>query len=314
MRPTASRKNLAFQVLQCRELPEHVQTDPIRLRQCLTNLLSNAIKFTENGHVYLNVSRLEKDNTSWVQFAVEDTGIGIAPDQHSAIFDVYCQADNASIQGHKGVGLGLAITRNLTVMLGGQLTMTSTPGAGSVFTLLLPLQPVSNSQEKLWNKYDAACLTQQAAAPAQMRLSGQALVVEDNPSNQILISMLLKKMGLEITLANDGLEGVEEARRRKYDIILMDMQMPRMNGYEAAQKLRSEGFSVPIVAVTANAMKGDEEKCLQAGCDAYLSKPVDRKKLYEILCRYLSAAEKTETPLVSAAVSETSPDSRQAQE
>ncbi len=315
MRPMASRKNLAFEVLQCRELPEHILTDSVRLRQCLTNLLSNAIKFTEKGHVYLNVSCLEKDKTPWIQFAIEDTGIGIASDQQSAIFESYCQADNRSIQESRGVGLGLAITKNLTSLLGGQLSLTSMPGNGSVFTLLLPIQPASSGQQKLWNKYDAACMTQQTETSAETRLCGHVLVVEDNPSNQILISMLLKKIGLEVTLANDGAEGVEEAHRQKYDLILMDMQMPRMNGYQAAEKLRAEGFSTPIIAVTANAMKGDEEKCLQAGCDGYLSKPVDRKKLYKILRRYLSVVEKAKTlPLAKAAAAQPTADSIQTQE
>lgn len=287
MRPMATRKELAFEVLQCRELPEQFRTDPIRLRQCLINLVSNAIKYTNDGHVYVNVSRLEKDGISLVQFSVEDTGIGINPAQQEAIFDAYTQADDAA-RGSSGIGLGLAITRNLAEMLGGQLTLDSRPGEGSVFTLTLPLEPAQNGCDELWNKYENSCQLQKApSASADSALSGKVLVVEDNPSNQILISMLLKKMGLEITLANDGVEGVETARRQKFDVILMDMQMPRMNGYEATQQLRSEGFSLPVIAVTANAMKGDEEKCLQAGCDGYLSKPVDRKKLQEMLHRYL---------------------------
>ena len=171
--------------------------------------------------------------------------------------------------------------------------LSSRPGKGSVFTLTLPLQPAEDT-ENLWNKYENLCQAEKApAAPAGAALSGDVLVVEDNPSNQILISMLLKKMGLSVTMANDGVEGVEAAHSRKFDIILMDMQMPRMNGYEAAQHLRAEGFSVPIIAVTANAMKGDEEKCLQAGCDSYLSKPVDRKKLLDILSQYLHSADNT---------------------
>ncbi len=300
IRPQASRKNLDFQILQCQELPEKIQTDPLRLRQCLLNLLTNAVKFTDKGHVYLNVSRLEEDGQPWIQFAVEDTGIGIPPEFHSSIFDAYVQVEKHSSHAGKGAGLGLAITRNLVHMLGGRLRLTSTPGVGSVFTLSLPLAS-SVKEGPLWNKYDAACSVPALPANEEERLSGQVLVVEDNPSNQILISMLLKKMGLEVTLANNGLEGVQEARRQKYDVILMDMQMPRMNGYDATQTLRSEGCMTPIVAVTANAMKGDEEKCLQAGCDAYLSKPIDRKKLTQILRRYLGTSGKAELPAVTAA-------------
>lgn len=301
IRPQASRKNLDFQILQCQELPEKIQTDPLRLRQCLLNLLTNAVKYTEKGHVYLNVSRMEQDNTSWIQFAVEDTGTGIPPEFYSSIFDAYVQVEKKSSHAGKGAGLGLAITRNLVSMLGGRIHLNSTPGVGSVFTLLLPLTP-ARQEGPLWNKYDAACSPPSAAAEEEL-LAGQVLVVEDNPSNQILISMLLKKLGLEVTLANDGLEGVQEARRHKYDVILMDMQMPRMNGYEATQTLRSEGFMTPIIAVTANAMKGDEEKCLQAGCDAYLSKPIDRKKLFQTLQRYLGTSDKSESVKSAVAAS-----------
>lgn len=300
MRPQASRKNLDFQILQCQELPEKIRTDGLRLRQCLLNLLTNAVKFTEKGHVYLNVSKLDEHGQSWIQFAVEDTGIGISPEHHSSIFDAYVQVGNRPSRAAKGAGLGLAITRNLVHMLGGRLQLTSTPGVGSVFTLSLPLVP-SPQANPLWNKYDAACLSTTTAAAEDNLLTGHVLVVEDNPSNQILISMLLKKMGLEVTLANDGLEGVQEARRQKYDVILMDMQMPRMNGYDATQTLRSEGCMTPIIAVTANAMKGDEEKCLQAGCDAYLSKPIDRKKLAQILRRYLGTSSKADLPVAAAA-------------
>jgi two-component system CheB/CheR fusion protein len=308
VRPQASRKNLDFQILQCQELPEKIQTDPLRLRQCLLNLLTNAVKYTEKGHVYLNVARLEENQTSWIQFAVEDTGVGIPPEFHSSIFDAYVQVEKHSSHPGKGAGLGLAITRHLVTMLGGQLRLTSTPGAGSVFTLLIPLTP-SAQKTPLWNKYDAPCAAPTLPAAEEDRLTGQVLVVEDNPSNQILISMLLKKMGLEVTLANDGIEGVQEARRQKYDVILMDMQMPRMNGYEATQTLRSEGCMIPIIAVTANAMKGDEEKCLQAGCDAYLSKPIDRKKLVQVLRRYLGTSDKA-VLLEIAAVSSAPPESR----
>jgi len=302
MRPPATHKNLAFEVLQCRELPEQFQTDPIRLRQCLLNLVSNAIKYTDQGHVYVNVSRLEKDGVPFVQFSVEDTGIGMTPEQQEIIFDAYTQVISAAPMQSGGIGLGLAITKSLTGLLGGELTVTSTPGEGSVFTLTLPLQTADGSGRDLWNKYEKPCRIQQdPPASAEASLCGTVLVVEDNPSNQILISMLLKKMGLETSLANDGLEGVEAAGRQTFDVILMDMQMPRMNGYEATEHLRTQGYSKPIIAVTANAMKGDEEKCLKAGSDGYLSKPIDRKKLAELLGRYLPVRETAEPADLAAA-------------
>ena len=301
MRPLAKQKGLTFEILQCRELPEQIRTDPVRLRQCLLNLTNNAIKYTETGHVYVNISRLEKDNASFVQFAVEDTGVGIPPDQQEAIFDAYAQAETTMSHPCSGTGLGLAITRNLARLLDCQLTVSSTPGTGSVFTLTLPLKTKTEDDGTLYNKYENHCQVQQAPpAAANCRLSGNVLVVEDNPSNQILISMMLRKMGLDPAMANDGVEGVEKAQQGSYDIILMDMQMPRMNGYAATQQLRSVGYTVPIIAVTANAMKGDEEKCLQAGCSGYLSKPVDRKKLQKLLQQYLKTDDPATQPSASA--------------
>lgn len=286
MRPTASRKQLDFQVLQCEELPDTLRTDPVRLRQCLLNLANNAVKFTEQGHVYLNVSQIIEGGRPYVRFDVEDTGIGIAPEQQQTIFDPYVQVSGGENRKAGGTGLGLAITRKLTDLLGGTLAVSSRSGKGSVFTLQIPLISFGQEPPGVYNKYARA----QAAAwlKTEEKLKGHVLVVEDNPANQALISLLLKKIGLTVTIAVDGLEGVEKASSEPFDLILMDMQMPRMNGYDATRRLRREGFTLPIIAITANAMKGDEQKCLDSGCSAYLSKPVDKKKLYQVLEIYLS--------------------------
>lgn len=299
MRPAASRKQLDFQVLQCQELPQTVMTDPLRLRQCLLNLANNAVKFTESGHIYLNVSLVREDGLQYIRFDVEDTGVGISPEQQESVFDPYIQARGRENQKGGGTGLGLAITRKLMDLLGGRIFVSSRPGRGSVFTLQIPYVPKEEKNPAIYNKYARA--QDAAALPAADTLQGHVLVVEDNPANQALISLLLKKMGLTVEIAVDGLEGVEKVSQQTYDLVLMDMQMPRMNGYEATRKLRRDGCTMPVIAVTANAMKGDEKKCLDAGCTAYISKPVEKKILFKMLGTYLGSSPcKVEHPVQEA--------------
>ncbi|MBN1123738.1 MAG: CBS domain-containing protein [Sedimentisphaerales bacterium] len=283
LRPMAIQKGLEFEVVRCNDLPAVIRTDTARLRQCLMNLLNNAIKFTKQGHVYLNVSCLLMDGQPFVQFAVEDTGIGIPAEHIEAIFDPYTRADHPEVRRQVGTGLGLSITRKLAVLLGGDLIVSSQPGKGSVFTLSIPGPPSVFNPEN-----ETQADNEKQSDQEETTLSGKILVVEDNPSNQMLFSLILKKLGLEVVIAAEGQEGLEKVRQEPFDLILMDMQMPTMNGYEASRQIRQEGYEVPIIAVTADAMKGDQEKCLQAGCTEYLSKPIDKTKLIEILQKYLS--------------------------
>ena len=287
LRPGARKKQLAFEVLQCDQLPQFIKTDPVRLRQCLINLLSNAIKFTEHGHVFMNVSIQHLDDQPFVRFDVEDTGIGIPPDKQVMIFDSFSQADSATTRKYGGTGLGLAITKRLAELLGGYVFLESQVGKGSIFSLAIPV-PTGWREESSCNKYqaidDSTLIVDEAKGTT---MSGKILVAEDNPSNQKLISILLQKMGVEVTIADDGRVAVDKALAEKFDLILMDMQMPNMNGYDATRELRNKGCNTPIIAVTANAMIGDEDKCMGTGCDGYLSKPIDRTKLAEIVGRYI---------------------------
>lgn len=287
LRPGAKKKQLAFEVLQCGELPGLIQTDPVRLRQCLINLVGNAIKFTEQGHVFLNVSMQTIDDQHFVRFDVEDTGIGIPTDKQGMIFDSFSQADSATTRKYGGTGLGLAITRRLAELLGGRIFLESQVGKGSIFSLVIPA-PAGWQEESTCNKYQAIDDSAIVEEAKGMKMSGKILVAEDNPSNQKLITILLQKMGVEVTIAEDGQQAVNKALSETYDLILMDMQMPNLNGYDATRQLRSKNCIVPIIAVTANAMMGDEEKCLSAGCDGYLSKPIDRNKLNEVVSRYIA--------------------------
>ena len=287
LRPGSRKKQLAFEVLQCGQLPQYIKTDPVRLRQCLINLLSNAIKFTEQGHVFMNVSMQQVDNLEFVRFDVEDTGIGIPSDKQVMIFDSFSQADSATTRKYGGTGLGLAITKRLAELLGGHVFLESHEGKGSIFSLAIPA-PAGWREESSCNKYqaidDSTLMIDEVKGTI---MSGKILVAEDNPSNQKLISILLQKMGVEVTIADDGRMAMDKALAEKFDLILMDMQMPTMNGYDATRELRNKGCKTPIIAVTANAMMGDEDKCLKAGCDGYLSKPIDRTKLAEVVGRYI---------------------------
>lgn len=299
MRPAAMKKGLAFKVAQSGPLPARIRTDPVRLRQCLINLVTNAIKFTEKGHVYVNVSLQElgeqtlfykAKNTGtkpYIRFDIGDTGIGIAADKQDLIFDPFFQADTTTTRKAGGTGLGLAITKQLIELLGGRISLTSKPGAGSVFSLTIPAGVDVKSQPLLDENDFAKELNTKPVTAPQPRFSGRVLVAEDNPSNQMLINLLLQQLGLEVSLAKDGKEALAKALEQPFDLIFMDIQMPKMNGYEAAKVLRKKAVTTPIVALTAHAMKGDDKKCTAAGCNDYLPKPIGHNELLKIITKYL---------------------------
>jgi len=289
--PLAREKSLDFQIVPRPGLPAHIRTDPHRLQQCLINLLSNAVKFTHRGYVRLNVSLHQESGTSDIRFEVEDTGIGIPRHRQQAIFESFTQADGSSTRQYGGTGLGLTITQQLVELLNGQLTLTSEPGKGSVFSLTIPTG-VDMTGQSLLDQDDV--IAQGGDGPGKTEptlFSGRVLVAEDVKTNQILMESMLRKMGLEITLAADGQQVLQERLSQSFDLVLMDMQMPHMNGYEATQALRQQGDRTPVVAVTANAMRGDAEKCMAAGCDDYLTKPIDRQELLDIVAKYLPAQQ-----------------------
>lgn len=287
MRPQAAAKNLKYEVIQCGDIPKMIKSDSLRIYQCLTNLVNNAIKFTEEGHVFLNVSADKFDGRDCIIFEVEDTGIGIDQDKLEGIFQEFNQADNSTTRKYGGTGLGLAITKKLAELLGGSLTVRSEPGKGSTFTMVIPANVDISSVERT-NKYDFVDSIGETEDRQQTAsLSGKILAAEDNASNRLLIKNLFKKFGLSIDIVENGQLALEAARLQKYDLIFLDMQMPVRNGYETAKALRAEKNEAVIVALTANAIKGDDYKCFQAGCDEYLSKPIDKDKLLKLLQKYL---------------------------
>jgi signal transduction histidine kinase/BarA-like signal transduction histidine kinase len=291
-RPMCMRKNLDFDVLCCSELPETMRSDPVRLRQCLVNLLNNAIKFTEQGHVYLNVSLETINQTPHIRFDIEDTGIGIPKDKQLLVFEAFTQADGSHTRKFGGTGLGLTITRQLVELLGGQISLQSDEGRGTIFTIQMPLGVDADSQSVTFRHNAIEALQSEFSNPL-IPIKGNILVAEDARANQALIRIMLQKMGLDVTIVEDGRQAVEKISNGRYDLILMDMQMPVMNGYDAARQIKAMGIQIPVIALTAHAMKGDEEKCRQAGCDDYLAKPIDRTKLEKILRHYLCPVSST---------------------
>ncbi|HXX48595.1 MAG TPA: ATP-binding protein, partial [Myxococcota bacterium] len=277
----AREKSLEFNFEIDPSCPEVVETDPVRLRQVLASLLANALKFTEHGSVSLWVGR---DSASTVCFAVRDTGIGISAQDQEKIFSPFSQADTSHTRRYGGMGLGLSISRRLAVMLGGSLAVSSDVGRGSEFRLSLPAPAAALVEEPR-----AAA---RGAAGGAVRLEGmRVLLAEDGIDNQRLVRALLRPTAVEVAVVENGAQAVDQALAaldagRPFDLVLMDMQMPVMDGYEATRRLRTEAYAGPIVALTAHAMSTDRGRCLEAGCDEYVSKPIDRAKLLEVVARF----------------------------
>ena len=283
MRPRAQSKGIQLELELGSTLPPIIISDPVRLKQIVLNLLGNAIKFTEKGWVRLTVSHHESeiDGTCELSLAVLDSGIGISNEQLDNLFKPFSQADNSMSRRFGGTGLGLVLSRHFAQMLGGDIQVKSTPGVGSQFTLTINAKQV---ESELQSKAEQKSSTQAQDNPKRDLISGRVLLAEDGPDNQRLVMFHLKKMGLTPILAENGqiaadLAMAERDKGTPFDLILMDMQMPVMDGYTATRQLRDRGYTGLIVALTAHAMEGDRERCIEAGCDEYTTKPIDRAKL-----------------------------------
>ncbi|MFY9343367.1 MAG: CHASE domain-containing protein [Planctomycetota bacterium] len=299
VRTRASEKQLTLDSVWTTPVPVAITTDPVRLRQILINLLGNAVKFTESGGVRLAMA-CEQDapGGAVLRFAVTDTGIGMTTEQTERVFDAFEQADTSMSRRFGGTGLGLRISRSLARLLGGDIAVASTPGAGSTLTLTVATGPldgvamidaVAASRAPIPAAPAAAEELQPTTAAPQPLAGVRILLAEDGPDNQRLIAFHLRKAGAEVALADNGLLAVRAlcggqetaalANPVPVDIVLMDMQMPEMDGYTAAATLRARGCALPIVALTAHAMTGDREKCLAAGCSGYATKPIKKAAL-----------------------------------
>ncbi|MBU45726.1 MAG: hybrid sensor histidine kinase/response regulator [Spirochaetaceae bacterium] len=285
----AAQKQLDLEYSLDPDLPAYVQSDSNRLKQVLHNLISNAVKFTERGRITVDVRPVE----AGIQFLVEDTGLGISPDKQTDIFESFAQEDESSARKYGGTGLGLTIVKSLVDLMHGTVevqspvglpSLTEAPspvagrnpgGPGSRFVVTLPLAAAD-------------------AGPSPSRLETgycfqgkRVLLAEDNPDNRLLFDRFFKKMNLEYENAKNGLEAVEKVQSGDFDLILMDIQMPEMDGYTATRKIRELGYVKPVIALTANAYKEDREMALEAGMSDHLAKPISRKSLEESLARWL---------------------------
>ncbi len=283
----ASEKNVRLACFVQASVPAYVIGDPGRLRQILMNLLGNALKFTRNGDVSLNVFPGESgDNDEiFLRFEVRDSGIGISQEKQREIFSAFSQADGSTTRKFGGTGLGLAICRQLVRLMGGDIGVESKEGAGSVFWFTAVF-PIGSAEESLAASEDLP------VADGSLQFAANVLVAEDNATNQIVARGMLEQAGLKVDLVDNGREAVTAFTNNSYDLVFMDCQMPLMDGYEATGRIRqleeeSGSPRVPVIALTAHAMKGDREHCLAVGMDDYLSKPFTEKQLYSILEKWL---------------------------
>ena len=284
----AHRKGIDVSTSVEEQIPGWVLGDPVRLKQVLLNLLSNAVKFTDRGRIDLRVSEdgRNDDGRIVLRFTVTDTGIGIPTEVQSSLFQSFTQADESTTRKYGGTGLGLAISKRLAELMGGAIGLESEPGRGSSFWFTADLC--------VGSEMDVPCAlaaldTPLYRATQDTRSRGKVLIVEDNAINQKVALRLLSSLGYESELAANGQEAFEMTQQGRYDVILMDCQMPVMDGYEATKAIRrSAGASsqAPIIAVTANALPGERAKCLIAGMDDYVPKPVNKEALQSAIERW----------------------------
>ncbi|MEM6258066.1 MAG: PAS domain S-box protein [Planctomycetota bacterium] len=293
--PRAAKKGIALNLVTRQGLPTHFKSDPTRIRQVLINLVGNAVKFTQQGHVTLEVQCVPNEGGSaTVRCDITDTGIGISPDQQQQLFKPFSQADESTTRKFGGSGLGLTISHNLCRMMGGDLACASTLGEGSTFTATFQVQPIRDADRKQATEHQP---THSNAADALV--GKRVLIVEDGPDNQRLLKHYAAKAGAAVEVAENGELGRDAALAAlktgmPFDVILMDMQMPVLDGYNATAQLRDFGYDLPIIALTAHASADDRDKCLQAGCTDYMSKPVDRQKLIQVIADYMSPRHQDE--------------------
>lgn len=282
MRAKANKKHLTLMTFIAPDVPVKVQGDPGRLRQIMINLIDNAVKFTESGKVLIQIA-VDHDDRPLVRFSVTDTGIGISSEQSERLFQPFVQADGSTTRRYGGTGLGLSICKSLVDLMSGKIGLLSSPGKGSTFWFALPLEDVSDTEPEYVEPVEMQKITTSAKTSV-------ILLAEDNPVNARLAVLQLKRLGYQADVAGTGREAVDAVAKRQYALVLMDIQMPDMDGFEATNAIRKaeilNGLHVPIVATTAHAMPGDREKCIAAGMDDYLTKPLALEALAAILRKW----------------------------
>jgi CheY-like chemotaxis protein len=309
----AQQKGLTLSACLDQNVLTALRGDPHRLRQIFTNLIGNAIKFTEHGEIVVRVSLVAgSDDSARLQFAVDDSGVGIAPDAQDQIFDAFAQADGSTTRKYGGTGLGLAISKQLAGLMGGELGVESELGKGSTFcwtanfgkqdVQIPPIEsvPIAPDIPSTKEKLAAIVRTVSSSSPVftsqldnSLPLTGRCvLLAEDNPVNQDVARSMLEILGCQVDVVETGREAigsVTQASPTSYDLVLMDCQMLDLDGYTATQVIRDSGYTqLPIIALTANALEGDRERCLAAGMNDYLSKPFSQEQLQQVVRRWLS--------------------------
>lgn len=275
--PDALSKGLKLEFRYSSDVPVCLTGDEVRIRQVLTNLVGNAIKFTLKGGVFVDVKKTGQSATEVIlRISVRDTGVGIRPEQQQLIFEKFTQADLSTTRKFGGTGLGLSISKQLIEMMGGRIGVHSEPEAGTTFYFVITL-PIAGD-----------CDADSGPVPAPHKFSGRVLLAEDNQVNQLVARKILSGLGFEVDVVENGYLAVEKMKSEPFDVVMLDCQMPVMDGYTAAREIRKlsgPAAAVPIVAMTAHAMTGDREKCLEAGMSEYISKPVKKEALIEVLAR-----------------------------
>ena len=281
------RKNLEFEVSCENDLPQIVIADSDRLQQCLINLVSNAIKFTNEGKVSVRASSGKSESTEYLHFEIDDSGIGISNEKIKAIFEPFTQADSSTTRQYGGTGLGLSITTKMVRLLGGKIDVKSEEGKGSTFMISIPVKVPAGTE------YGDSCnvISNDQESKIAYKYKGKILVAEDNAANQVLIKAMLEKAGVDPVIVGDGRQAIEKVKTEDFDLIMLDIHMPVMNGLDAIGEIQKINSYVPIVAITASVMETEQRKYMEAGFVNFIPKPVDKNSLYLCLDRFLDRSE-----------------------
>jgi signal transduction histidine kinase/CheY-like chemotaxis protein len=292
-RPAILNKGLEFRLTLDGPVPRQIRTDPLRVRQILVNLIANATRFTEQGSIELRIGcRSGANGQGILRFAVNDSGIGMTADQVAHLFRPFAQAESSIERRFGGTGLGLTIARSLARLLGGDIAVESAPGRGSTFSVEIAAGPTIGAPT-----IDHLALPEpgedpsnaEETGPAPVRLNGRVLLAEDGIDTQRLVARHLRRAGATVTVVGTGRAAVERLSAEPFDVVLMDLRMPDLDGYAAVAQLRAQGHTTPILALTANATRADCDRCLASGFDGYLTKPIEKRKLLAEVAPYLPA-------------------------
>jgi signal transduction histidine kinase/CheY-like chemotaxis protein len=287
----AKKKRLKLSTIYAKNVSERLYGDSLRVSQILTNLLSNAVKFTNNGDVSLFVSKVGEDR---FRFEVKDSGIGLTEDQQKKLFTAFSQADGSTTRNYGGTGLGLAISKQLVELMNGKIWVESQYAIGSSFIFEVELQEIKETRRVIDFTHDTRAEDRSLKKNINSLKKCKVLLVDDNIINQEIITGLIENSPIELDLASNGQEAVDMFRANRYALILMDIQMPIMDGYQATKIIRTKNKKIPIVAISANAMREDIEKSIQSGMNAHINKPIDVEKLYATLLEYITPMDKLE--------------------